>query len=75
MDIHGYHPRYKGAPMAKKKKSRPGILVRMYPSDIANLNLVCADRCTPRENYARRCILAQVSSDLLSLRTKKGAKP
>lgn len=61
-DIHGYH-----SAMKAKPKKRPGVLVRMYPQDIANLNRVCAERCTPRENYMRRCVLAQVNADLAAI--------
>lgn len=50
--------------MAKqKKKKRPGMMVRFYPTDLARLSKVCADACTPRENYVRRCVLAQVAMD------------
>lgn len=52
--------------MKKKPKKRPGVLVRFYASDLSDLNRVCAERCTPRENYIRRCVLAQVSSDIAS---------
>lgn len=62
MDIHATIPR-----MKKKPKKRPGILIRMYSEDITNLNRVCAERCTPRENYARRAILAQVQIDLYGM--------
>lgn len=57
--------------MAKKPKKRPGILLRMYPQDITNLNAVCAERCTPRENYARRAVLAQVDADMASIAAAK----
>lgn len=59
--------------MKKTRSKRPGVLVRMYPEDIKNLNLVCAERCTPRENYCRRAILNQVEADLMLLKTKKGS--
>lgn len=52
--------------MAKKlpRKKRPGVLVRLYPDDLARLSKVCADQCTPRENYCRRAILAAVDQAL-----------
>ena len=43
-----------------KRKTRPGVLVRFYPTDIADLNRRCADDCTPRENFCRRAIMAAV---------------
>lgn len=46
-----------------KKKKRPGMMVRFYPTDLARLSKVCADQCTPRENYVRRTVLAQVTRD------------
>ncbi len=38
-------------------RKRPGVLVRFYPTDLARLNAHCADACTPRENFIRRCVL------------------
>lgn len=56
MDIHGY-PSF----MAKKKATRrPAVLVRFYPTDLAELNKRCADSCTPRENFIRRLVLAEL---------------
>lgn len=60
MDIHGYHL---SMAKTKSKRKRPAVLVRFYPDDLARLSRVCAERCTPRENYIRRCVLAQVSAD------------
>lgn len=57
-----------------KKKTRPGILLRMYPQDIQNLNKECASQCTPRENYMRRAVLAQLQVDMENRARKEGAK-
>jgi hypothetical protein len=65
MDIHGYHSGMKNAP---PKRKRPAVLVRFYPTDLARLSKVCADQCTPRENYIRRAVLAVVTMD------ERGAK-
>lgn len=54
-----------------KPKRRPGVLVRMYPQDILELNKVCADACTPRENFCRRAIMEAVRTTAL---LAKGAK-
>jgi hypothetical protein len=54
--------------MKKRPKARPAILVRMYAQDIRDLSMVCADQCTPRENYARRCILSQMRADMASMK-------
>lgn len=49
--------------MKKAKVRRPGFLLRMYKDDLARLSKVCADQCTPRENYARRAVLQQLEID------------
>lgn len=55
---------------SKIKKRRPGLLLRMYPNDLAELSRLCAEQCTPRENYCRRAILAKMEEDK---KTKAGA--
>jgi len=50
--------RYMQKPSPKRK--RPGVLVRFYPDDLAALNVVCSDACTPRENYIRRVTMLAV---------------
>lgn len=44
----------------RKHKRRPAVLVRFYATDLTNLNQVCADACTPRENFIRRAVLEKV---------------
>lgn len=60
--------------MKKKppQRKRPAVLVRFYADDIAALNKYCADACTPRENYIRRCVLADLSR--MNAGRKEGSK-
>ncbi len=62
----------------KKSKSlnrkRPGVLVRFYPSDLQALNKHCADACTPRENFIRRCVLTELARFQMAI-THPGAVP
>lgn len=60
-------------PMKKTKTKRPAILVRMYAEDIKRLSETTARRCTPRENYCRQAILAQLTKD--EEKPKKKGKP
>lgn len=49
------------------KRKRPAVLVRFYADDLARLNAVCAQACTPRENYCRRVIMASVNAAAIPL--------
>lgn len=60
--------------MKKVAKKRPGILIRLYPEDIKNLNAICGMLCTPRENYCRRAIMERVNSQLHEQTNKGGGK-
>lgn len=50
--------------MAKKKKSRPGILVRMPLEELHQVNRAAATECCPRENWCRRVIMKAVDQAL-----------
>lgn len=45
-----------------KRRKRPGVLVRFYPSDLAVVNAACQEACTPRENFIRRAVLNTIAA-------------
>lgn len=57
------------------KRKRPAVLVRFYADDLARLNAVCAQACTPRENYCRRVIMLAVNEANLTLLPAGAKRP